>query len=228
MEILQSLAPNLLEIGDEFLQAAWETLYMTLLTCLIGFTIGTFVGLLAVLTMPGGLWENKAIYKILDQVINIFRSIPFVILIALLVGVTRFIVGTSIGTMASIVPLVVSTIPFFARQVQNSLLEIDPGVIEAAESMGLSTREIIFRVYLVEGLPSLIRVSALTIISVIGLTAMAGIIGGGGLGNLAITRGYNRYQTDITIACTIAIILMVFLFQWLADLLLKKIDHQNG
>lgn len=225
MNVLYSLFPNAIEIPERFFEATLETIYMTLVTCLIGFILGLILGILLILTMPKGLKENKWVYTVLDKVVNVFRSIPFVILMALLVVVTRFIVGTSIGTTAAIVPLVVSTIPFYARQVQNALVEVDAGIIEAARSMGLTTWEIVYRVYLVEGLPSIIRVSSLSIISIISLTAMAGTIGGGGLGNLAITLGYNRFQTDVTIVSTIIILIIVFIFQWIGDWLVSKIDH---
>ena len=200
MAFLKTIMPNVLAIQDQMLKATLETLYMTIVTCVIGFAIGILIGVLLVLYMPGGLKENRAVYSILDKIVNIGRSIPFVILIALLGGFTRLIVGTSIGTTGSLVPLIVGTIPFYARQVQNALLEIDEGIIEAAQAMGCSIRDIVIRVYLKEAIPGLIRTSALTVINVISLTAMAGVVGGGGLGNLAITRGYQRYQNDITLS----------------------------
>jgi len=161
----------------------------------------------------------------LDKVVNIFRSIPFIILISLLVVMTRAIVGTSIGPTAAIVPLTVGVIPFFARQIEIALLEVDPGVIEAAEAMGTSPFGIIFRVYLLEGLPGIVRVSALTIINVIGLTAMAGAVGAGGLGSLAVTRGYNRFQTDVTWVAMIIILVLVFISQAISNWIVKKISH---
>lgn len=225
MGFLQTIFPNAYEIPDEFLSATFETLYMTILTCLIGFAVGLVVGILLVLTMPNGLEENKPLYNVLDKVVNVFRSIPFVIMMALLVGLTRFIVGTSIGTTAAIVPLVIATIPFYARQVQNALVEVNPGVIEAAEAMGSDTWDIVIRVYLKEALPGIIRVSALSIINVVGLTAMAGTIGGGGLGNLAITRGYNRFQGDVTLISTVIILIIVFISQAIADRIVRKVEH---
>lgn len=225
MDFLTNLLPNAAEIPEEFLTSTVETIYMTLATCIIGFSIGLMVGVLLVLTMPGGLKENQPLYNVLDKLVNIFRSIPFVIMMALLVGVTRILVGTSIGTTAAIVPLVVATIPFYARQIQNALVEVNPGVIEAAEAMGLDTWDIVKRVYLKEALPGIIRVSALSIINVVGLTAMAGTIGGGGLGNLAITRGYNRFQGDVTLISTIIILILVFISQAIADRLVKKLEH---
>lgn len=225
MNFIESILPNAVSIPDEFLEATIETLYMTLWTAGLGFVLGLGLGVWLVLTQPKGLKANAAVYGVLDKFVNIFRSIPFVIMIALLVNITRLIAGTSIGTTAAIVPLVVATVPFYARQIQNALVEVNPGVIEAAQAMGLSTGDIVFRVYLKEALPGIIRVSALSIINVIGLTAMAGTIGGGGLGNLAITRGYNRFQTDVTIISTIIILIIVFISQAIADRLVKKVEH---
>lgn len=225
MNFIESILPNAASIPDEFLEATIETLYMTLWTAGLGFVLGLGLGVWLVLTQPKGLKVNAAVYGVLDKFVNIFRSIPFVIMIALLVNITRLIAGTSIGTTAAIVPLVVATVPFYARQIQNALVEVNPGVIEAAQAMGLSTGDIVFRVYLKEALPGIIRVSALSIINVIGLTAMAGTIGGGGLGNLAITRGYNRFQTDVTIISTIIILIIVFISQAIADRLVKKVEH---
>ncbi|MFV8785396.1 methionine ABC transporter permease [Aerococcus urinaeequi] len=225
MNFIESILPNAASIPDEFLEATIETLYMTLWTAGLGFVLGLGLGVWLVLTQPKGLKANAAVYGVLDKFVNVFRSIPFVIMIALLVNITRLIAGTSIGTTAAIVPLVVATVPFYARQIQNALVEVNPGVIEAAQAMGLSTGDIVFRVYLKEALPGIIRVSALSIINVIGLTAMAGTIGGGGLGNLAITRGYNRFQTDVTIISTIIILIIVFISQAIADRLVKKVEH---
>lgn len=225
MNFIESILPNAASIPDEFLEATIETLYMTLWTAGLGFVLGLGLGVWLVLTQPKGLKANAAVYGVLDKFVNIFRSIPFVIMIALLVNITRLIAGTSIGTTAAIVPLVVATVPFYARQIQNALVEVNPGVIEAAQAMGLSTGDIVFRVYLKEALPGIIRVSALSIINVVGLTAMAGTIGGGGLGNLAITRGYNRFQTDVTIISTIIILIIVFISQAIADRLVKKVEH---
>ncbi len=226
-DFLWQLIPNVMEIPDEFLEATLETIYMTVVTCLIAFPIGLILSFLLVLTMPKGLKENNAIYSVLDKLVNVFRSIPFVILIALLVALTRWIVGTSIGTNAAIVPLVAATIPFYARQIQNVLVTVDDTVVEAAKSMGLSTRNILLKVYLRESFPDIIRASAVAVISVIGYTAMAGTVAGGGLGALAIARGYNRMNHDVTIMATIIILLIVFVFQAIADAWANRIDHSK-
>lgn len=222
---ITTFLPNVSEIWDEVLLSTWETLYMTLVAGLIAGILGVILGVILVVTEDGGILESRHLYNVLDKLVNIFRSLPFIILMALIVPFTRFVVGTSIGTTASIVPLVVATVPFYARQIQNALVEVDAGVIEAAQSMGASPWEIIFRVYLKEGLPGIIRVSSVTIINLIGLTAMAGAIGGGGLGNLAITRGYNRFQNDVTLVATIIILIIVFISQAIGNALVKKVSH---
>jgi D-methionine transport system permease protein len=217
--------PNVVAISDEFVTATIQTLYMTFWTALIAGVLGIILGIVLVVTRPGGILETRGLFEILDKIINVVRSIPFIILLALLGTTTRFIVGTTIGETAALVPLIAGIIPFFARQIEIALLEVDPGVIEAAEAMGTSPLGIIVRVYLPEGLAGIIRVSALTIINVIGLTAMAGAVGAGGLGNLAITRGYNRFQNDITIMATLIILLLVFVSQFISNLLVKKVSH---
>ena len=217
--------PNAMAIPEEFVKATIETIYMTFWTAIISGFLGIFFGVLLVVTRPGGILEQKAIFVVLDQIVNIVRSIPFIILLSLLVGFTRLIVGTSIGATAALVPLIAGVIPFFARQIEIALLEVDPGVVEAAEAMGMSPFGIIFRVYLKEGLAGIIRVSVLTIINVIGLTAMAGAVGAGGLGSLAVTRGYNRFQTDVTIVAMLIILVLVFISQAVSNLLIRKITH---
>ena len=218
-DFFKTYLPNVYLIPDEFVEATKQTLYMSFWTAFIGGMIGIILGVTLVVTRPNGLLANRLLFEILDKLINIIRSIPFIILL------TRFLVGTTIGAKAALVPLIFGVVPFFARQIENALLEVDPGVIEAAEAMGTSPIGIILRVYLLEGLPGIIRVSALTIINVIGLTTMAGAVGAGGLGNLAISRGYNRFQTDVTIVATLLILILVFLSQFISNQLIKKITH---
>lgn len=225
MEFINKLLPNVTPIWDVVWQSLGETLYMVLISGAIAGVLGIILGVILLITDENGLTPRPTFYNILDKLVNIFRSLPFIILIALIYPFTRFIVGTAIGTTASIVPLVISTVPFFARQIQNALLEVDPGVVEAAQSMGTSNLDIIFRVYLKEGLASIIRVSAVTIINLIGLTAMAGAVGGGGLGNLAISRGYNRYQNDVILVATGLILIIVFISQAIGNYLVKKVSH---
>ncbi|MEI5991459.1 methionine ABC transporter permease [Enterococcus crotali] len=223
--LLQQYFPNVLQLKQEFITSTIETLYMVFWTAIIAGILGTLLGVVLVATGPEGILKNSVLYNILEKIINVCRSIPFIIMLALIQPITRFLTGTTIGTTAALVPLVIGVIPFFARQIENALLEVDPGVIEAAESMGTSPFGIIFRVYLIEGLPSIIRVSSVTIINLIGLTAMAGAIGAGGLGNLAITRGYNRFQTDVTIVATLIILVLVFASQFISNTLIKKTSH---
>lgn len=225
LNFLEKYFPNVLQLKQEFIDSTLETLYMVFWTALIAGLLGILLGVILVATGTKGILKNRFIYNTLENIINVCRSIPFIIMLALIQPITRLITGTTIGTTAALVPLVVGVTPFFARQVENALLEVDPGVIEAAESMGTTPLGIIFRVYLIEGLPGIIRVSSVTIINLIGLTAMAGAIGAGGLGNLAITRGYNRFQTDVTVVATLIILVLVFASQCLSNFLIKKIAH---
>ena len=228
MSWIEKFFPNVVPIwnGDNgVVQAIQQTLYMTLVTAVCAGILGLIIGILLVLTDQHGLLQNDPVYFILDKLVNIFRAVPFIILLAVMTPFTRAIVGTGIGPTAALVPLVAGVTPFYARQVQNALLTVDPGVIEAAESMGISPLGITFRVYLREGLSELIRVSVLTIISAIGLTAMAGAVGGGGLGNLAIAVGYQRYQNDVVWVALIFILVLVFLVQLIGDLLARKTHH---
>ena len=212
----------------DFEQATIETLYMTFVTALIGGIIGLFIGVLLVLTGPEGISENIPFYTVLDKIVNFFRAIPFIILLAVIAPFTRIIVGTAIGTTASIVPLVIAVIPFYARQVQNALLDVDSGIVESAQAMGSSTWGIVFRVYLKEGLPKIIRSSVVTLISLISLTAMAGTVAGGGLGNLAVMVGYQRYENDVTFVSLILILILVFVIQIIGDILARLTDHENA
>lgn len=213
---------NVLQIKDQFLSETLSTLYMVVFTAVIAGVIGLILGILLTTTQKGGILENKLLYQVIDKIINLMRSIPFIIILALVAPLAKLIVGTRIGENAAIVALVFGTFPFFARQVEAALAQVDKGVIEAAEAMGDSPSEIIFGVYLREGLPSLIRASSLTIISLIGLSAMAGAVGAGGLGKLAISQGYNRYRDDITLVTTIIILLIVYLVQFVSNILIKK------
>ncbi|WP_099974536.1 methionine ABC transporter permease [Lactobacillus terrae] len=226
--ILNTYIPNVVTnwYGEGgFVQAIWETLYMTFYSALFAGIIGIILGISLVVTDKNGIKPNKVFYNILDKVVNLFRSIPFIILLAVIGPFTRLLVGQTIGPKGALVPLIIGTAPFFARQVQLALVEVDPGVIEAAESIGLSPLQIIFRVYLREGLPELIRSGTLTIISLIGLTAMAGAVGGGGLGNMAISVGYQRFENDVTIVSMLLILVLVFVIQGIGDFFVKKLEH---
>ncbi len=224
-DFLDEILPNVSLIWPEVWQATGETIYMAVISTVIGYVFGLALGVLLLVTRSGGLKDVPWLYQIFDKAVNILRSIPFIILMALLVGVTRFIVHTSIGTNAMIVPIVFATVPFYARQIENALLEVDPGIVEAARAGGCGTLDIIWRVYLREGRVPIIRVSALTFINVIAFSAMAGVVGGGGLGDLAIIRGYNRFQGDVTLVATLIILVIVLISQALCNLLTKVLDH---
>jgi len=198
---------------------------MTFISFVIGGLLGLIAGLLLVLTAPGGIIENKLVFHILDKITSIFRAIPFIILLALINPFTRMIVGTGIGPTAALVPLSLAVFPFFARQVQVVLSELDRGVIEAAQASGATFWDIV-GVYLREGLPDLIRVTTVTLISLVGETAMAGAIGAGGLGNVAISYGYQRFNNDVTLLATFLILLLIFFIQFIGDFLTKKISHR--
>lgn len=216
---------NVIRLQDQFVKETIATLYMLFWTALISGVIGLILGILLILTDEGGLLPNRVIYSILDKIVNVGRAIPFIILLALISPITRVIVGTVIGNKAAIVPLVAGTAPFFARQVQTAMAMVNPGVIEAARSMGLAPLKIIGRVWLPESKTALIRVSTLTLISIIGLTAMAGAVGAGGLGKMAISVGYNRYQNDVILVSTLLILVIVFIIQIIGTFLEKRSIH---
>lgn len=214
-----------LSIKDRIFEDIGLTFYMLFLSAIFSGIFGLIIGVILVVTNDGGILENKKVYSLLDKITNLFRAVPFIILLAVISPLTNLIVGTRIGPTAAIVPLVFSCVPFFAKQVEQALAEVDPGVIEAAEAMGNSPFEIITAVYLREGLPSLVRASAITLISLLGLTAMAGTIGAGGIGNLAIAVGYNRYKNDVVIISVIVILIIVYAIQGIANLIIKKTSH---
>ena len=224
-ELIQKLLPNVITKLPEIYKATGETLLMIAVAGLISFFIGIILGVILVVTGKGNILENKPIYYVLEKIINITRSIPFIILLAAAIPLTRVIVGTAIGTKGSYVPLVLGTIPFFARQIENALSEIDKGVIEAAQAMGSSPFEIIFRVYLKESIPSIVRATTITFVSLVGLTAMAGSVGGGGLGDLAIRYGYQRYQVDITYVTVIILLVFVNVIQGAGNIIIKRTTH---
>ncbi len=224
-ELLKIYFPNLAERIPEFIQSIIDTLKMLGLAGLFVFIFGILLGILLITTKPDGILEAQVTFQIIDKIINIFRSIPFVILISLLLPFTRAIVHTSIGVKGAIIPLVIGTIPFYARQVEASLSQIGDGVIEAAKAMGMSPVAIIFKVYLREGIPSLSRATTITAINLLGLTAMAGAVGAGGLGDFAIRYGHNRYMTDITWITTIVLILIVCVLQVIGNLIAKRSTH---
>ncbi|HEP5993604.1 TPA: ABC transporter permease [Streptococcus pyogenes] len=228
-QLIQTYLPNVYELGWSgdagWGLAIWNTLYMTIVPFIVGGAIGLLLGLLLVLTGPDGVIENKTICWVIDKVTSSFRAIPFVILIAILASFTYLLLRTTLGATAALVPLTFATFPFYARQVQVVFSELDKGVIEAAQASGATFWDIV-KVYLSEGLPDLIRVSTVTLISLVGETAMAGAIGAGGLGNVAISYGYNRFNNDVTWVATIIILLIIFAIQFIGDSLTRRFSHK--
>lgn len=204
-------------IESEFAQAALETFQMVLISMIAAAIVGTIIGLVLHLTSNPLFFKNKIINGIAGTIINIIRSMPFIILIIVLIPLTRILVGTSIGALAASVSLSIASIAFFARLVEGAFSEVDKGVIEAAVSTGASTWLIIRKVLFVEAKPALIRALTVTFVSIIGYSAMAGAVGGGGIGNLAIMYGYNRYQTGVLLFTVIVLIIIVQLGQWIGD-----------
>ena len=222
-ELLSGIMPNVVKTFPEMTKAFFQTLQMVGISALWSALFGVFFGVVLVVSAPGGIMENKVVYSVLDKVINVFRSIPFVILIALLLPLTRIVMGTSIGTKGAIFPLVIGTIPFFSRQIHSALCEVDRGVVEAAQAMGSGPWEIVVRVYLREGLGGMIRGATITIINLIALSAMAGCVGGGGLGDYAIRYGFQRFQTDVTIVTVIILLILVTIIQSVGNLLTRRL-----
>lgn len=225
MAILESWFPHVMDKPQKFWESIEETLIMTGWAGALMLVFGLVLGVMLTVTKKGGIMDCPIAFQILDKLINLFRSIPFVILIAFLMNITKFIMGSRIGIKGVIVPLVVGSVPFFSRQVESALAGVNGGLIEAAKSMGVSPLGIIFRVYLKEGAAAIARGATITLISLIGLTAMAGYVGAGGLGDYAITYGYNYNRMDIVWASVIVIVVIVTVIQAIGTLIAKKTTH---
>lgn len=206
----------------------WESLYMVTLSTVFAFILGAPLGIALILWHENGLKPRKFAFRILDGTVNVLRSFPFIILMILLFPLSRLIVGTTIGTTATIVPLAIGAAPFVARIVEGALKEVDPGVISAVVAMGTPIKEIVIKVLIPEALPGLILGFTLTVINIIGYSAMAGAIGGGGLGDLAIRFGFHRFQTDVMIASVVVIIIFVQSVQWIGNFSASKILKARG
>lgn len=224
-EFLNKIIPNVMENLPRFYESIMQTLVMLGYSGVISFIVGGFLGILLIVSKKGGILQNLVIYEILTKFINFFRAIPFIILLAGLVPLTRLIMGTAIGVKGAIVPLIFGTVPFFARQIESALAEVDFGLIEAAQSMGSSPLAIIFRVYLKESIAPIARVTTITAISLIGLTAMAGAVGAGGLGTFAIQLGYYRNKQDVIYVSVIALVILVGIIQSIGNFIVKKSTH---
>ncbi|WP_419882128.1 methionine ABC transporter permease [Peribacillus sp. B-H-3] len=222
--MLTDLLPNV--VWADMWAATKETLYMTGFSLVATFILGILLGTLLFLTSKGQMWENKAINVLISAVVNIFRSIPFIILIILLIPFTLFLVKTMLGPEAALPALIIGAAPFYARMVEIGLREVDKGVVEAARSMGAKTSTIIFKVLLPESMPALISGITVTAIALVGYTAMAGAIGAGGLGNLAYLQGFQRSNNDVTFVATITILIIVFIIQFIGDIISSKLDKR--
>ena len=225
VELLNQWLPNVMDRPDVFIKSIQETFIMVGWSGVISFVVGLFLGVLITVTKPGNILEHPLVYRIIDKVVNLFRSVPFIILLACLVPLSRLIMGTAIGVKGAIVPLVFGCAPFFTRQIESALAYVDPGLIEAAQSMGLDYKDIIFRVYLKESIAGIARGTTITIISLIGLTAMAGAIGAGGLGNFAIMYGHQRDMPDITYTTVVVLVIIVTVVQLIGNYIAKKNTH---
>ncbi|WP_142337461.1 methionine ABC transporter permease [Bacillus sp. AFS059628] len=211
---------------NQMLEATGETLYMTAIAALATFVFGLILGLLLFMTAKDNLWENKTVNTAIGAFVNIFRSIPFIILIILLIPFTKILLGTILGASAALPALIIGAAPFYARMVEIALREIDKGVIEASKAMGAKTSTIILKVLIPESLPALVSGITVTTIALVGYTAMAGVVGAGGLGTLAYLEGFQRGNNDVTIIATICVLLVVFFIQWMGDRVTTRIDKR--
>ena len=220
-ELLNKWIPNVMGRLPDFWQAIGDTLLMVVWCGVIYLVLGVVV----TVTRPGGILENRVVYQLLDKLINFIRSIPFIILLTAVMPLSRLIMGTAIYVRGAIVPLVFGTVPFFTRQVESALAQVDKGLVEAALAMGSSPLEIVFRVYLRESVAAIARGTTITLISLIGLTAMAGVVGAGGLGDFAIRYGHDRNMTDVTYVTVLVVFLLVSLIQFIGGRIVKKNTH---
>lgn len=212
--------------GAMLLEGIGDTLIMTFVSTIFAYVIGLPLGVLLVITREHGICRNRAANSIIGWIVNIGRSLPFIILMVLLLPVTKAVMGTKLGVRGAIFPLVIAAAPFVARMVESSLSELDEGVIEAAKAMGATNWQIIWKFYLPESLPSLVRGGSISLITILAYTAIAGAIGAGGLGDIAIRYGYNRYQFDVLIVTVVLLIIIVEIFQTIFNLLAKRVDKR--
>lgn len=225
MSILYKIAPHLESLGGELLTSLGQTFQMLLVSGILAFFLGICFGVLLIVAKKGGIMQNQVLYSIIDKAIDVIRSIPFIILMVLLIPVSRAIVGTGSGVKGAYVALIVGTVPFFARQIESVLADVDKGLIEASQAMGFSPVEIIFSVYLKESIPGITRVTMITFVSLVGITAMAGAIGAGGLGDFAIRYGYQMGYTDMSWVTVILILIIISVIQFVGNAVIKKTTH---
>ena len=215
------------QYGPLLAEGVWESVYMTLATTVLAYVLGLPMGVLLTVTKRGGIAAAPRFHAVFGWVVNILRSLPFLILMFFVIPFTRLVAGTSIGPTAALVPLTISASPFIDRMVELSLEEIDAGVVEAAECMGATKWQVVTRVLLVESVPSLLRGLSISVITILGYTAITGAFGAGGLGNLAYRFGYQRYQKDVMYVCILLLILLVCAVQIIFDLAARKADKRN-
>lgn len=224
--MFESIAAFWAEYGNVLTDGVWDTLVMVVISTAFAYLIGLPLGVALILTQPHGIRPHRGVYRVLDWIVNIGRSVPFIILMVAIMPFTRMVVGTTIGVKGAIVPLVVSAAPFIARMVETSLNEVDAGVVEAAQSMGASNLQIVWKVYLPEAVPSLILGASISIITLLGYTAIAGAVGAGGLGDLAVRYGYQRRVTSMMVVTVIFIIILVQVIQSVFSWLSTKLDKR--
>lgn len=220
--IVSTLVPNFPRVSDQLTQALIQTLQMVFGSGSISFVLGIVFGVTLVVSKPGGILQNTVVYNLLDKLINAIRSVPFLILIVLLIPLSRAIMGTAIGVTGALVPLVIGTVPFFSRQVESAISEVPGGLIEASTAMGLSPLQIIWRVYLRESIPGLARVTQITAINLVSLATMAGAVGAGGLGDFAIRFGHQQRMTDVMWLTIILILVLVSFIQATGNVVIKR------
>ncbi|MBS6516671.1 MAG: ABC transporter permease [Clostridium sp.] len=225
MSIFYKIAPHLESLGGELFTSLGQTFQMLLVSGILAFFLGIFFGVLLIVAKKGGIMQNQILYSLIDKSIDVIRSIPFIILMVLLIPVSRALVGTGSGVKGAYVALVVGTVPFFARQIESVLADVDRGLIEASQAMGFSPAEIIFSVYLRESIPGITRVTMITFVNLVGITAMAGAIGAGGLGDFAIRYGYQMGYTDMSWVTVIIILIIISTIQLIGKAVIKKTTH---
>ena len=214
------------EMSSMFVQSFWETLIMVGISGVVGALVGLPLGVLLFLTDRGGVLQSVGANRVMGFIVNAVRSTPFIILLVAVIPLTRILVGTSIGTAAAVVPLTIACAPFFARLVETALREVDRGLIETAEALGATTRQIVFKVLLPEALPGIVAGLTITFVSLVGYSAMAGAIGGGGLGDLGIRYGYQRFLPEVMVAVVVILIVFVQLVQSFGDWVVRRLSHR--
>lgn len=212
--------------SDLLLTATWETIYMVAVAGIVGFAFGIPLGVILHTSKKGGLLENPRLNNVLGAIVNIGRSVPFLVLMVAIIPVTKMIVGTFIGTTAAIVPLTIGAIPFVARLIEGALLEVPSGLVEAAQSMGATPMQIIAKVLLPEAMPTIINSVTITLVTLVSYSAMAGTVGGGGLGDVAIRYGFHRYDITVMAVTVVMLIVLVQIIQSIGDNLVRRVDHR--